>query len=252
MNLALVKSENFGNVQCDFWKDENNEIYMTREQIGGSLEYADPNNAIKNIHRRNQERLDKFSGRVKLSHPSGGVQETVVYNTRGIYEVIRFSKQPKANAFFDFVYTLLEGLRKGDFAIITVKKQELEVKRMNAEARLINAKVRQAKLIIQSNDGKILSPQSVELLNINAIETLIDKPIGYRPEIEKTYTATDLANEFGVSSQKIGRLANAHNIKTEEYGIQVLDKAKHIDKQVPSFRYNEKGRQKLKEIIQEQ
>jgi hypothetical protein len=84
MNLALVKSENFGNVQCDFWKDENNEIYMTREQIGGSLEYADPNNAIKNIHRRNQERLDKFSGRVKLSHPSGGVQETVVYNTRGI------------------------------------------------------------------------------------------------------------------------------------------------------------------------
>lgn len=252
MNLALIKSENFGTVQCDFWKNETGDIFMTREQIGTALEYSDANDAIKKIHKRNKERLDQFSRGVKLSHPSGGSQETVVYNERGIYEVIRFSKQAKANDFFDFVYNLLEGLRKGDYAIVSTKQQELEIKKMNAEARLINAKVRQAKLILLSKDGKLLSPQSVELVNINAIETLIDKPIDYRPEIGKTYSASDLAIEFGISSQKIGRLANAHNLKSDEFGIQILDKAKHSHKQVPSFRYNEKGRLRLKEIIQEE
>lgn len=39
-DLTLVKSENFGSVQCDFWQNEQGDILMTREQIGRALEYA--------------------------------------------------------------------------------------------------------------------------------------------------------------------------------------------------------------------
>ncbi len=38
------------------------------------------------------------------------------------------------------------------------------------------------------------------------------------------------------------RVANQHGLKT---GVQVLDKSPYSSKQVPSFRYNEAGRQAL-------
>ncbi|MBT2156914.1 hypothetical protein KK425_17885 [Clostridioides difficile] len=44
---------------------------------------------------------------------------------------------------------------------------------------------------------------------------------------------------LGISANKVGGLANAYNLKTDEYGINVWDKAKYSDKQVPNFRYYE-------------
>lgn len=248
-DLALIKSENFGAVQCDFYQGQQNEIWMTRRQIGESLEYGDPNQAIKNIHLRHKARLDKFSRVVQIETPSGR-QETTLYSAKGVYEICRWSQQPKADAFYDWVYEILESLRKGETVLVSLeKKLELEIKKMNAEARLINARVRQAKLILKSQDGKTLSPVSVELLNVNALEALTDTKADYRPEIEKTYTATEIAKELGVSANKIGKIANANNLKTDEYGIMVLDKSPYSAKQVSSFRYNEKGRARLLEII---
>jgi len=113
--LQLVKSETFGSIQCDIYA-QGTDFCMTREQVGTALEYAFPREAIAKIHTRNAERLDKFSGVVKLGTP-GGMQETVVYSARGIYEICRWSQQPKANAFYDWVYDLLEGLRTGRIAL---------------------------------------------------------------------------------------------------------------------------------------
>lgn len=93
-SLQLIKSENFGTVTCDFY-ERDNEFYMTREQIGAALEYSNPRDAISKIHRRNKERLDKFSGVVKLSTPGGGTQDTTLYSRKGIMEICRWSQQPK-------------------------------------------------------------------------------------------------------------------------------------------------------------
>ncbi len=114
-NLVLVKSETFGTVQCDFYRGKK-EIWMTRKQIGEALEYADPQKAIDKIHERNKERLDKFSTTVKLGGVEGGREverDTILYSAKGVYEICRWSKQPKANEFFDWVYDMLEGLRTG-------------------------------------------------------------------------------------------------------------------------------------------
>lgn len=44
---------------------------MTREQIGRALEYKNPNDSIRTIHRRNKERLNKFAVSIKLNSTDG-------------------------------------------------------------------------------------------------------------------------------------------------------------------------------------
>ncbi|WP_144518687.1 BRO-N domain-containing protein [Bacillus thuringiensis] len=127
MNVSIIKSESFGNVVCDFYQNEKNEIFMTRNQVGQALEYTNPNDAIRFIHKRHSERLDQFSVPCKLNGTDGKLYETVIYNAKGIYEICRWSKQPKADAFYDWVYELLETLRKGEIQIAKSKPRKKPV-----------------------------------------------------------------------------------------------------------------------------
>lgn len=111
-DLALVKSADFGPVECDFWQDDSGDILMTREQIGMALEYADPQKAINNLHRRNGDRLDRFSVTLKVRATDGKLYDTTLYTTKGVYEICRFSRQPKADEFMDWVWTVVEDIRK--------------------------------------------------------------------------------------------------------------------------------------------
>jgi len=45
----------------------------------------------------------------------------------------------------------------------------------------------------------------------------------------------EIGEELGVSANLIGRIANKHNLKTDEYGMEVLDKSRYSHKQVSSF-----------------
>lgn len=112
------------------------------------------------------------------------------------------------------------------------------------EARLRNAKTRQAKLMTDIAEGfkSIISGESIQLLLAGATELLMGKALLPKPRMDVHFTATEIAEELGVSANKIGRVANKLNLKTSEYGKWVLDKAAHSDKQVRSFLYNEKGR----------
>lgn len=116
-NLKLITTENFGNISCDFYRNMNDDILLTREQIGSALEYTNPRTAIKNIHRKHKDRLDELSIRIK----SGGYQneptskseeqERVYYTERGIMEICRWSRQPLANQFMDWCWDVIEKYR---------------------------------------------------------------------------------------------------------------------------------------------
>lgn len=121
--LILIKSDDFGPVKCDFWQDNNNNILMTREQIGRALGYSDPHRAIYKIHERNKDRLDKFSVVTKLTTTDGKAYETYLYTAKGVYEICRFSRQPKADAFMDWVWDVVESIRKHG-AYLTPEKIE--------------------------------------------------------------------------------------------------------------------------------
>ncbi|GAQ24253.1 phage antirepressor KilAC domain-containing protein [Tepidanaerobacter syntrophicus] len=112
-DMQLVKSANFGVVKCDFYSDrDNREIWMTREQIGRALEYSNPQKAIDNLHIRNKDRLDKFSVTLKLRATDGKLYDTKLYSAKGVYEICRYSRQPKADAFMDWVWDIVESIRK--------------------------------------------------------------------------------------------------------------------------------------------
>ena len=117
---------------------------------------------------------------------------------------------------------------------------------------LLNAKTRQAKVMKETASmfQDKLSDASIHLLIGGITEILMGKSLLPLPIIEKTYSATEIGEELGVSSNRIGKLANRNNLKTDEYGITVLDKSPYSTKQVPSFRYNEQGKEKLRELCQ--
>lgn len=70
------------------------------------------------------------------------------------------------------------------------------------------------------------------------------------PQVEEHYhSAGEVGEMLGVSAQKIGRIANAHNLKTEQYGITVMDKSAYSSKQVEAFRYNAEGIKALRHLI---
>ena len=96
-----------------------------------------------------------------------------------------------------------------------------------------------------------LAPVAKETLLITTAETLTGVSIGYRPQVEQTtYSATEIGDVLGISANRVGRIANAHGLKTKEYGLYYLNKSPHSDKQVEHFRYFEKSIDKFKSILE--
>jgi len=129
MKLRLVKQGEFLGIKCDFWMDSHGEVYMTREQIGKALQYRDPASSIEVIHRRNADRLDKLSSPVKLTGVDGREREHIVYKTRGIYDVIRYSRQSVADDFMDWVYDVIEAIRTGRISHQVLREAGITIRR---------------------------------------------------------------------------------------------------------------------------
>lgn len=125
-NLKLITTENFGELQCNFYRNMNDDILLTREQIGTALEYSNPSTAIKNLHRKHKDRLGMLSIRIKLgglqNEPTSksDEQERVYYTERGIMELCRWSRQPKANLFMDWVWDIVEKYRNKELLDMSV------------------------------------------------------------------------------------------------------------------------------------
>ena len=109
-NLKLITTETFGDLSCNFYRNMNDDILLTREQIGIALEYSDPMNAIYKIHKRHQDRLDNLS--ICLSDGLG--HEIYYYNERGVMEICRWSNSKKANLFMNWVWDIIEKYRHNE------------------------------------------------------------------------------------------------------------------------------------------
>jgi len=265
-NLQLIKSSKFGEIECDIYSNEK-EMFMTSTQLGECLGYSEPRKSISNLVNRFEYLKDKeFSGVTKMMTPygegygqNGGTQETRVFTEDGIYEVTMLAKTEKAKEFRAFIRKLLKSLRKGEVKIVKPSNEQMEllqIKKQNADARLRNAKVREAKFLLEVVDKykNVLAEQSVELLTINAIEVINGKNTLDRPNLpeKKYYTATEIGKELGISANRVGKIANASNLKVDEYGMYVLDKSRYSAHQEPTFRYNENGKLKIAEIVKEE
>lgn len=126
-NLKLITTENFGDLQCNFYRNMNDDILLTREQIGSALKYADSSKAIRKIHLKHKDRLEPLCLRIKLEGctqiganlSKSDEQERVYYTERGIMELCRWSRQPLANQFMDWVWDIVEKYRNKEMIDIT-------------------------------------------------------------------------------------------------------------------------------------
>lgn len=127
-NLILITTETFNNLPCNFYRNMNDDILLTREQIGQALEYADPIKAIQNIHTKHKDRLDQMSVRIKTETfdiPRSDVDrnknlmtERVYYTEKGIMEICRWSRQKNANIFMDWTWDIVSKYRHNELNTI--------------------------------------------------------------------------------------------------------------------------------------
>lgn len=87
-----------------------------------------------------------------------------------------------------------------------------------------------------------LSPIRQQTMIATVAEAVFGRPVLPLPRVEEHYaSASEVAAELGVTPNKIGRIANSFGLKRPEFGIVVMDKARHSAKQVEAFRYNRAG-----------
>lgn len=230
--LQLIKSAKFGEIQADIYS-RNDEPYMTAEQLGSCLGYSHPRENINKLVSRNRYlREHTFSSEVKMTSEHGVNRNTRIFTEDGIYEVTMLAKTEKAKEFRTWVRKLLKSLRKGDAKLVNMT----EYQQMMMQTRAENAKIRKAQILTRlanQYDGTYK-----QVLNAHATKELTGEYLLPLPQLpDKTYSASELGAMLGVSANKIGTLANRHNLKTEQYGSWFNDKAKHCNKEVQSFRY---------------
>lgn len=92
---------------------------------------------------------------------------------------------------------------------------------------------------------------ALETFLVTMVERIVGVDIPYRPQIEqRTYSAKELGEVLGISANKVGRIANAHRLKTDEYGMLYLSKSEYSDKQVETWRYYDCVIAKFKSIVE--
>lgn len=121
-SMTVITSKPFGALNVDVYQNDKHQYYMTREQIGRALECKEPRKYIAKIHERNADRLDPLSSVVNLTTEVGNYtqeRKTYMYSLRGVMEICRLSRQPKADAFMDFCWDIMESLMRGDSVLAT-------------------------------------------------------------------------------------------------------------------------------------
>lgn len=147
----------------------------------------------------------------------------------------------------DLSWEIQRQLVKGYFKLKELKSSVDKDKRLEIMEK--NANVRMAKML-KSLIPFSKSERYKEILVSEATKVLTGRELIPPPEVEaKTITATQIAEILGVSVQKIGIISNKYNLKTEQNGYWVHEKAKYCNKEIPNFRYFESAIKEFRKYI---
>ena len=134
------------------------------------------------------------------------------------------------------------------------KKETVKIKGNIFESNLIDIEKDKIRLekskILKELSQNISNDKYKQTLEIYSANALYDEPILELPVIEKkSYTATEIGKKLGITSMKVGSIAKKQNLKTDEYGYWALDKSRHSNKQVESFRYYDNIIEEIRKYI---
>lgn len=95
--LRLVEVESHKDSNISFYRCDNGDVYMTRNQIGTALGYSNPQKAMDNIFFRNKWVLDKLKKEIKLQSGDGKFYRTQLFGEEGIKLIVNYSRKPIEN-----------------------------------------------------------------------------------------------------------------------------------------------------------
>ena len=187
-------------------------------------------------------KIKDFSERFKTIQDfiPNNVKEIVLFTESGYLMLVKTFTD-------DLSWDIQRQLVKGYFKLKELKSSVDKDKRLEIMEK--NANVRMAKML-KSLIPFSKSERYKEILVSEATKVLTGRELIPPPEVEaKTITATQIAEKLGVSVQKIGIISNKYNLKTEQNGYWVHEKAAHCNKEVPNFRYFESAIEEFKKYI---
>ena len=192
-------------------------------------------------------RLDKDEVcQIPLTDSMGRKQKTWLINESGLYSVILRSDKPEAKPFRKWVTSeVLPTIRKtGRYGVDGTKAALAEAKLNNSRARVASAWMKISKENPVSSYKQVCAHYASAALAGREVLPLPDTG-------ERTYTAAEVGAMLGgISANKVGRVANQNGLKTPEYGTEVWDKSPHSAKQVPTWRYNDKAVEALRQLLE--
>lgn len=154
----------------------------------------------------------------------------------GVYKLVFKSRKPNAEAFTDWVTddVLPEIRENGSYTMPKKKSSEERFKIME-----MNARSRMAQTYMKLAQVDTLSSTYKNVLVSKASEVLAGERIIPLPEIEqrKAYSAAEIGNMFGISANRIGRIANQNNLKVPEFGEYRRDKSRHSSHECDTWVY---------------
>lgn len=211
-------------------------------ELAASLGYSNPSKALKDhcktlINLNYNESLE-----LGFDNPRG----VILAGQADMFRLIMRSKLPSAENVQDWVceQVLPEIMETGSYSVKKSPSGLPEYRR----ARTLKMSVDAIGNLFDMMPN--LSPEAKQCAAANIVNPIVGFEAVPLPVLEqKYYTAGEVGEMLEVSANKIGRVANKHELKTDEFGKFFLDKSAHSAKQVEAFRYNEEGIKALRHII---
>lgn len=236
--LKIFENEQFGEIRVAGTSENPlfclSDICRVLElQVGNTKQRLDE----RGIYSINTPTYNQFGAEV--------IQKLLYVNEKNLYKIIMRSDKPQAESFQDWVCgEVLPSIRKtGGYSIQRIPEEELKVRWTEANNK--------AAEILERVLSRTNIPEYIDIINHYIVEKVTGNSdaIPLPESKERLYSATEVGNMFGVSSNKIGRLAKEHNLKTEEYGKWFFDKSRYSNKEVESFKYNERAIGIFRELL---
>ena len=244
MNSIQVFNYNSNNVRII--SGEDGEPWFVAKDVCDILELTNPREAVSVLDEDERSSVRISDG----TSSKGGNPHMNIISESGLYTLIMRSNKPEAKKFRKWVTSeVLPSIRKtGNYSVKQMSNEEIQFRLKELEARNRELDMRGAE-IIQKMLDKPPFPITPETQTIFAHEVFRLSSgrdcLAMLPEsTEKWYTATEIGEELGLSANKIGRIAKAHNLKapegeSNEYGRWIFSKSRYSSREVPSFIYNE-------------
>lgn len=225
--MQIFNSAEFGQVRT---VNIDGEPWFVGKDVAEALGYVKARNAVAS-HVLDEDKKD-----APIQGTPGGMQTMTIINESGLYALIFGSKLESAKRFKHWVTSeVLPAIRKSGSYEMPKKKsseQRFKIMEMNARSRMAQTYMKLAQVDTLSSTYK-------NVLVSKASEVLAGERIIPLPEIEqrKAYSAAEIGNMFGISANKVGRIANQHNLKVPEFGEYRRDKSRHSSHECDTWVY---------------